>query len=77
MVTEMTESITSSKSSSSTIDNEIETINNKKTPMKGQMITENNIEQITQSLVQRLQPNEQGKRIRLYRNGDRFFKVCC
>uniref|UniRef100_A0A915LU28 Doublecortin domain-containing protein n=1 Tax=Meloidogyne javanica TaxID=6303 RepID=A0A915LU28_MELJA len=54
------------------LDNEIEI---KKTPMKGQTIeNNNNIEQITQSLVQRLQPNEQGKRIRLYRNGDRFFK---
>lgn len=75
MVLEMTGSISSNKSSSSTstnlvLDNEIETI--KKTPMKGQ--TTENIEQITQSLVQRLQPNEQGKRIRLYRNGDRFFK---
>nr|CAD2192205.1 unnamed protein product [Meloidogyne enterolobii] len=71
----MTGSISSNKSSSSTstnlvLDNEIEI---KKTPMKGQE-NNNNIEQITQSLVQRLQPNEQGKRIRLYRNGDRFFK---
>lgn len=80
MVLEMTGSISSNKSSSSSststnlvLDNEIET---KKTPMKGQTIeSNNNIEQITQSLVQRLQPNEQGKRIRLYRNGDRFFKV--
>ncbi|CAK5099004.1 unnamed protein product [Meloidogyne enterolobii] len=78
MVLEMTGSISSNKSSSSTStstnlvsDNEIEI---KKTPMKGQE-NNNNIEQITQSLVQRLQPNEQGKRIRLYRNGDRFFKV--
>ncbi|CAK5091115.1 unnamed protein product [Meloidogyne enterolobii] len=75
MVLEMTGSISSNKSSSSTstnlvLDNEIEI---KKTPMKGQE-NNNNIEQITQSLVQRLQPNEQGKRIRLYRNGDRFFK---
>jgi hypothetical protein len=29
----------------------------------------------SQSLIQRLQSNEQGRRIRLYRNGDRFFKV--
>uniref|UniRef100_A0A915NHQ5 Doublecortin domain-containing protein n=1 Tax=Meloidogyne floridensis TaxID=298350 RepID=A0A915NHQ5_9BILA len=74
----MTGSISSNKSSSSStstnlvLDNEIETI--KKTPMKGTVENNNNIEQITQSLVQRLQPNEQGKRIRLYRNGDRFFK---
>ncbi|KAF7636586.1 hypothetical protein Mgra_00003981 [Meloidogyne graminicola] len=72
MVLEKTDSSDSSSSSTSLIDNEIET-NNKKLTMK-QTTENNNIEQITQSLVQRLQPNEQGKRIRLYRNGDRFFK---
>lgn len=48
----------------------------KKTPRATtNVLIENGTEQYTPSLVQRLQPHElQGRRIRLYRNGDRYFK---
>ena len=58
--------------SDSTSGSEMDEAAVKKTPRRGPENGESN----AQALIQRLQPNElQGRRIRLYRNGDRFFKV--
>lgn len=57
--------------SDSTSGSEMDEAAVKKTPRRGPENGESN----AQALIQRLQPNElQGRRIRLYRNGDRFFK---